>query len=86
MSGRQAGAGLLSERKPKRRLPLPALHRQDPDPSFFADASASGRDAFIFTRSRLVGQDQDELHDVYDVRAGGGSGSQNPPPPNRLRR
>jgi hypothetical protein len=54
---------------------------KDSYPSFFADASASGDDAFIFTRSRLVGQDQDELLDVYDARVGGGLASQNQPVP-----
>jgi hypothetical protein len=49
-------------------------------PSFFADASASGKDAFIFTRSQLVGQDKDELLDVYDARVNGGLPGQNPPP------
>jgi hypothetical protein len=47
-------------------------------PSLFADASASGEDVFFFTRDRLVGQDQDELQDVYDARAGGGLAAQNP--------
>jgi hypothetical protein len=46
-------------------------------PSFFADASASGDDAFVFTRSRLVRQDQDELLDLYDARALGGLSAQN---------
>ncbi len=50
-------------------------------PSFFGDASESGDDAFIFTREGLVGQDEDELLDVYDVRAGGGIATQNPPSP-----
>jgi hypothetical protein len=50
-------------------------------PSFFADASASGEEAFLFTRSQLVGQDKDELLDVYDVKVGGGLPAQNPPPP-----
>jgi hypothetical protein len=49
-------------------------------PSFFADASESGNDAFFFTRSRLAGQDKDELQDVYDARVGGGLASQNLPP------
>jgi virginiamycin B lyase len=53
---------------------------KDTEPSFFADASASGDDAFIFTSDQLVGQDKDELRDVYDVRVGGGLDSQNPPP------
>jgi hypothetical protein len=43
-----------------------------PEPSFFADASASGKDAFIFTRDALVPQDQDQIQDVYDARVDGG--------------
>lgn len=50
-----------------------------PDPSYFADASASGDDAFLFTSQPLVGQDQDQLVDVYDARVDGGLASQNPP-------
>jgi hypothetical protein len=50
-------------------------------PSLFADASRSGKDVFFFTRQQLVGQDKDELQDVYDARVGGGLASQNPPPP-----
>ncbi|HEX3042035.1 MAG TPA: fibronectin type III domain-containing protein [Solirubrobacterales bacterium] len=52
-----------------------------PDPSFFADASVNGDSAFIFTRSRLVPQDEDSLQDVYGVRVGGGLPLQNQPPP-----
>jgi len=48
--------------------------------SLFGDASASGNDVFFFTRQGLVGQDQDELLDVYDARVGGGIAAQNPPP------
>jgi len=51
-------------------------------PSLLADASESGNDVFFFTRQSLVGQDEDELQDVYDARVGGGLASQNPPPPN----
>ena len=47
-------------------------------PSLFADASASGNDVFFFTRQGLVGQDKDELQDVYDARVGPGLASQNP--------
>ena len=49
-------------------------------PAFFADASASGNDAFIFTAASLVEQDRDELVDVYDVRANGGIAAQIEPP------
>jgi hypothetical protein len=52
-----------------------------PVPSYFADASVNGDDAFVFTAQPLVGQDRDELVDIYDVRVGGGLASQNPPPP-----
>jgi len=40
--------------------------------SFFLDASADGRDAFIFTRDRLSGWDGDGAYDIYDARIGGG--------------
>jgi hypothetical protein len=49
-------------------------------PSFFAGASDSGDDVFFFTNQQLVGQDRDQLYDVYDARVGGTP--QNPPPPN----
>jgi hypothetical protein len=55
---------------------------KSPFPSLFADASRSGDDVLFFTRQGLVGQDKDELQDVYDARVGGGLPSQNPPPPN----
>jgi hypothetical protein len=54
---------------------------RSPQPSFFADASASGDSAFFFTFQPLVGQDQDGLVDVYDARVGGGFAAQNPPAP-----
>jgi hypothetical protein len=50
-------------------------------PSYFADASQNGGDVFFFTRQGLVGQDKDELQDVYDARVGGGLSSQNPVTP-----
>lgn len=50
------------------------------EPSFFADASESGEDAFIFTRQPLVGADTDNLQDVYDARTLGGLAAQNPLP------
>jgi hypothetical protein len=40
--------------------------------SYFADASADGRDAFFTTRSQLVGWDQDTARDLYDARVNGG--------------
>jgi hypothetical protein len=48
------------------------------EPSYFLDASTSGDNAFILTRDRLVGQDEDDLEDIYDARIGGGIASQNP--------
>jgi hypothetical protein len=50
-------------------------------PSFFVDASSSGDDVFFLTRDQLVGQDTDQLQDVYDARVDGGLAMQNPPPP-----
>lgn len=50
------------------------------EPALIADASGDGKDAFFFTRSRLVGQDEDQLVDVYDARVEGGLGAQNEPP------
>ncbi|HXS32385.1 MAG TPA: hypothetical protein VN758_01260 [Solirubrobacterales bacterium] len=50
---------------------------KSPDASYIADASASGNDAFIVTRSQLVRQDEDQLYDVYDTSVGGGLLSQN---------
>jgi hypothetical protein len=47
-------------------------------PSYYADANLSGDDAFFFTRQELVGQDEDQLQDVYDARVGGGLASQDP--------
>jgi hypothetical protein len=46
--------------------------------SLFGDASESGEDVFFFTYQQLVGQDKDELKDVYDARVHGGLASQNP--------
>jgi hypothetical protein len=52
-----------------------------PEPSYFADASANGDNAFFFTDQQLVGQDKDQITDIYDARVGGGIASQNPSPP-----
>jgi hypothetical protein len=51
------------------------------EPSYFAQASSSGGDVFFFTRQQLVGQDEDELVDLYDAREDGGIAAQNPPAP-----
>lgn len=53
----------------------------EPGPSIFADASPSGSDVYFFTRQQLVGQDGDQLYDIYDARNDGGLAAQNPPPP-----
>jgi hypothetical protein len=52
-------------------------------PSFFIDASESGDDVFFMTRDSLVGQDGDQITDIYDARVDGGLASQNvkPTPP-----
>jgi hypothetical protein len=55
---------------------------RSPQASFFADASASGRDVFISTAvPGLVRQDQDDLFDIFDAREGGGLAAQSQPPP-----
>jgi hypothetical protein len=41
-----------------------------PAHSGFLDASENGNDVFIVTRASLVGSDEDDLFDVYDVRVG----------------
>jgi hypothetical protein len=51
------------------------------EPSYFGDASPSGDDVFIFTEQSLVGQDDDQIVDIYDARVGGGIPSQFPSPP-----
>ncbi|HEY4451330.1 MAG TPA: hypothetical protein VGN13_07020 [Solirubrobacteraceae bacterium] len=43
-----------------------------PSNSYFLDASTSGGDAFVLTDRPLVGQDTDQLADIYDAREGGG--------------
>lgn len=43
--------------------------------SWFADASESGNDVFVVTRAKLVSTDEDELYDLYDVRANGSTRS-----------
>jgi hypothetical protein len=50
-------------------------------PSWFGDADKEGKNVFFLTAQSLVGQDRDELVDVYDARVEGGLASQNQPPP-----
>jgi DNA-binding beta-propeller fold protein YncE/Tol biopolymer transport system component len=50
----------------------------DPSPSYFMDATPDGSDAIIVTRQQLVGQDGDQLNDVYDARIDGGIAAQSP--------
>jgi hypothetical protein len=45
------------------------------------EVTPDGRDVFIVTSDRLVGQDQDTTVDLYDVRVDGGLAGQSPPPP-----
>jgi hypothetical protein len=45
-----------------------------------AGMSASGSDIFFFTHTPLVGQDADQLIDVYDARIGGGFPAPTPEP------
>jgi hypothetical protein len=52
-----------------------------PRNSYFLDASASGGDAFVLTDRPLVGQDTDQLADIYDAREGGGVPAQWPASP-----
>ena len=47
-----------------------------PAPSYLADISSTGDDAFFFTGQSLVPADRDDLTDVYDARVGGGLDSQ----------
>jgi len=47
------------------------------DPSYFGDADPQGNNVFLFTTSRLVAQDRDQLVDLYDARIGGGIPAQN---------
>lgn len=49
-------------------------------PALIGDASEDGGNLFFYTRARLVGQDEDQLMDVYDARAAGGLADQNRPP------
>jgi len=48
------------------------------EPAYLADASPDGSDVYLFTREQLVGQDADQLYDVYDARVEGGLTAQNP--------
>ena len=41
-----------------------------PYPSYLIDASASGNDVFLMTRSQLVPADQNEYNDIYDAHVG----------------
>jgi hypothetical protein len=75
------GAGTCSHAAPEYSAPNGGCFYlissgQAAEPSFFADTSASGKDVFFFTRSRLVPQDADSLVDVYDARVDGGIAAQ----------
>jgi hypothetical protein len=47
--------------------------------TLFLGSAEEGEDVYIYTREKLVPQDQDTAGDIYDVRVGGGF----PPPPPR---
>lgn len=49
-------------------------------PSYFEEMSADGKNAYILTRQRLLGWDNDGAYDVYDVRVDGGFPEPPPPP------
>jgi hypothetical protein len=49
--------------------------------SRYFSASPDGKNVFFTTDQQLVGQDEDNLVDLYDARLGGGIPSQNPPTP-----
>jgi hypothetical protein len=49
--------------------------------SYLIDASSNGRDVFFSTRQLLLGADENENYDVYDVREGGGFPEPSEQPP-----
>ena len=53
---------------------------QDATAIVYAGMSATGSDIFFQTRTRLVGQDTDELGDIYDARMDGGFPAPTPEP------
>jgi sugar lactone lactonase YvrE len=75
-----AGAGSCPSDAKKGRCLYLLSTGTSSEPAYFADASKSGDDAFIFTDQRLVSQDQDQIVDIYDARIGGGLASQKRPP------
>lgn len=48
--------------------------------SYFGDATPDGSDVFFFTAQSLVGQDTDQISDLYDAQIGGGLAYQLSPP------
>ncbi len=54
---------------------------ENPKPSFFIDASASGSDAFFATAEALSRWDNDQAYDLYDARRAGGFPEPPPSPP-----
>lgn len=59
-------------------LSLISPGRQAYDASF-ADATPDGSNVYLITDQPLVGQDQDDIADLYDARVGGGLAQQSPP-------
>lgn len=52
----------------------------DPEPSFFADASANGSDSLVITHQKLSAWDTDAAYDLYDARVDGGVPEPRPRP------
>jgi hypothetical protein len=67
--------------RPEGCVYLISTGHSDENSIFLLDASASGDDVFFTTRQQLVGQDQDNLVDLYDARVGGGFPYTPPSPP-----
>jgi hypothetical protein len=47
--------------------------------SFYGDVTPDGRSVFFYSGEHLVGQDVDDVQDLYVARVGGGLAAQNPP-------
>jgi hypothetical protein len=52
---------------------------RDTGPALIADAGEDGNNVFFYSRAHLVGEDEDQLMDVYDARVDGGLATQNEP-------
>jgi hypothetical protein len=54
---------------------------EDEGPSHFIEATPTGETVFLRSAEQLVGQDKDNLFDIYAAPEGGGLASQHPDPP-----